>query len=235
MVSLRACADLIIETVFPTHCVSCAAWGDWWCPACREAVSLLKKRICPQCASVKTEHVCDGDDSLDALCAAGFYHDPVLRSVIHALKYRGATEAIPSIRRFLHSWRDVMLEPWPWAGESHIAIQPIPSSPARIRARGFDQSASIALIARDALIPWAEPADLLQRSRNGGPQSSLPHGPLREANIHGVFTCQSEAMPRAILLVDDVVTSGASFREAARVLKSAGAQRVYAIALAVGA
>ena len=179
MEPFRAFAHLLVEAVFPVHCVSCGAWGEWWCFACRNAVTILRKRICPRCASVKTEHICGGGGALDALCAAGFYHDPILRSVIHALKYRGATEAAPSIGQFLHAWRDAMLEPWPWAGESHIAIQPLPSSPARIRARGFDQSACLARIVRDELIPWADPADLLRRSRNGDPQSSLPHGPMR--------------------------------------------------------
>lgn len=231
----RTLALLLTEAVFPAHCVSCGAWGEWWCRTCRDAVAVLRKRICPRCASVKTEHACGGDGALDALFAAGFYHDPVLRSVIHALKYRGVTEAAPSIGRFLHAWRDAMIEPWTWAGESRIAIQPIPSSPARIRARGFDQSATIARIVRDELIPWAEPADLIRRSRNGGPQASLPHGPLREANIQGAFVCRPGSVPRAVLLVDDVVTSGASFREAARILRMAGVQRVYGLALAAGA
>lgn len=124
--------------------------------------------------------------------------------------------------------------PWPWAGESSFAIQPVPASPARVRARGFDQASLIADALQRTIIPWGDRVDILVRSGNATPQASLEHGPLRRANIAGAFQVKPVPVPHSVLLVDDVLTTGSTMGEAARTLRQAGAEQVFGFAVAVG-
>lgn len=223
------------EAVFPTHCVSCSSWGEWWCGDCRSKVELIRRDLCPRCGRVGSEHECALTiDDVDALLATGFYHDPVFRSVVTALKYKGATCLVPSLAQHLAAWKAERVTPWPWAGETSLSIQHVPASPKRVRERGFDQASLVADLVRSELIPWAETSSVLTRRDGGEAQASLVPGPLRSANIHGVFSVSGPAPP-VVLLVDDVLTTGSTLNEAARLLRQAGAKRIYGFALAVGA
>lgn len=178
----------------------------------------------------------DEEHVLDAIIAVGFYHDPRLRTLIHGLKYQSGTCLLPSIANLLRRMKTERRDPWPWAGESGLAIQSVVGASDRIRARGFDQADLIRDLVRDELVPWAETASLLVRDRSVQPQAELEAGPLRAANVHGAFHLNPHrTIPRAVLLVDDVFTTGSTMREAARVLRDAGVQKIYGIVLALGA
>lgn len=230
-------AGVLWEILFPTRCVSCRTYGDWWCDACRGAIEVLARDLCHRCGKRRAaDHECEGTDALDGLAACGYYHDPRLRAVIQAIKYKGATRVAERLVAFLRAWRDARIGPWPWAGVARIGIQPLVAGPRRVRARGFDQSALLAGMFRDAVLPWGEIADLLEREDAEVPQVSLKPGNLREANVSGTFRVRTDArVPPHIVLVDDVLTTGSTMREAARILKQAGAERVYGFALAIGA
>ncbi len=230
--------DLLLETAFPTRCVSCHVAGAWWCGDCQHAVEPFRWNVKQEKlasakkgeASALSGSVADG---LDGLIATGFYHDPRLRAVIHALKFNGATCVLPEIRAYLKQWATERLEPWPWAGATGLAIQPLITSVRRDRSRGFDQARLLAGLVHETIVPWATSVDLLQRKGAHTPQSSLDPGPLRQANVLGSYDAIGPVAP-TILLVDDVVTTGATMREAARTLKATGAERVFGFAIAVG-
>lgn len=108
-------------------------------------------------------------------------------------------------------------------------IIPMPMSQRRLWQRGFNQTHILAH-------PLGKALDLevdkkLLRKTHRPPQSRLHTHGMRRRNIRNAFSCLGKAPPR-VLLVDDVVTSGATFNEAAKALKQAGAQAVYAIAAA---
>ena len=228
--------ELLCEAVFPVRCVHCKRYGAWWCEDCMASAEVVYRDACSSCASLKREHECVGpSNGLDGLIVAGFYHDPRLRAVIHALKYKGATRILPSLRPFCRAWSEARLDPWPWAGLPDLAIQPVPGAPGRIRARGFDQADLIADVFRETCVPWARPLNILERHDSPQPQVSLDPGPLRAANVTGAFSVIPGAVvPPSILLVDDVLTTGSTMREAASELREAGAQKVFGFALAVG-
>lgn len=228
--------SFFIDCLFPPHCVSCKAGGEWWCAACRESLEYVRRNICPSCASVAKEHECSQTQSLDGLVAAGFYHARPLREMLRALKYHGVTRVTPSVLPFVRSWKDARCEPWPWTGVSSLAIQYLPAASNRVRERGFDQAELLAGIVRQEIVPWAVPVDLLARSSSSTAQAQLDHGALRDVNVRDAFVLRPTGrIPPNILLVDDVVTTGSTMREASRVLRRAGAQKVYGLALAVGA
>jgi ComF family protein len=106
----------------------------------------------------------------------------------------------------------------------------VPLAGRRQRQRGFNQSLEIArVIARRLSLPLQRHA--LVRSRAGPPQQSLPLQ-ARRANVSGAFAL-SEAVPaRCVAVVDDVMTSGATLDEVARVLKRAGVRQVVNLVIA---
>ncbi|MBI5654459.1 ComF family protein [Candidatus Uhrbacteria bacterium] len=227
---------LLWDLLFPVRCVSCRAPGSWWCEVCRKKSELIRRNPCPNCASRKAVHDCPKSLGLDGIAALGFYHDPRLRSVLHALKYKGATVVMSAVEERLGEWAEERLDIWPWSGLSNLAIQPAIGAPHSVRRRGFDQAHLLSCVVNRVLIPWAAPLDILTRTDSLEPQARLDVGDVRRANVAGSFGLEPGAsVPPNILLVDDVLTSGATLDEAARVLRAAGAEKIYALVLAIGA
>jgi predicted amidophosphoribosyltransferase len=201
--------------------VSCGAFGSWCCATCRDKIEIV--RTGPK------------DESLDGLVIAGFYHDPILRELIHGVKYDGATEFVMELGHVLRRVKQERTNPWPWAGENAMAIQPVIGSDARIRERGFDQAALIADLVREELVPWAHPVQLLTRTPTYSAQADLDPGPLRTANVHNTFHVASGVeIPSTVLLIDDVYTTGSTMRDAARALRGQGVAKIYGFAMAMG-
>lgn len=107
-----------------------------------------------------------------------------------------------------------------------------PLSRRRKRRRGFDQGEAMARAAARALGLPAEP--LLEKRRDAGPQSRLKESAERRANVLGAYRLRpgADVAGLRVLLVDDVVTSGATLGECARVLREAGAAQVLCATLA---
>jgi ComF family protein len=103
-------------------------------------------------------------------------------------------------------------------------IVPMPLSAQRLRERGFNQSLELArALARRLHIPIA--ASVCRRVRHTPPQATLPLE-QRRANIRGAFECDIDLNGTRLVVVDDVLTSGATLNELARVLLRAGAAEV---------
>lgn len=119
------------------------------------------------------------------------------------------------------------LADWPgWQGVTQIV--PIPLHPARLGQRGYNQALELArpLAREHGLKPTSE---LLQRVRATAAQTELDAA-MRRRNLRGAF--RAEACRGTVLLIDDVITTGATLHEAARTLLRAGASEVRALALA---
>lgn len=103
-------------------------------------------------------------------------------------------------------------------------IVPVPLSPQRLQERGFNQAAEIARpLARALDIPLA--IDSLVRARNTLPQSRLPWR-ARRGNVRQAFACLHDLTGKTVIVVDDVMTTGATLDAVAQVLKDHGATRV---------
>lgn len=228
--------EAIWDFIFPPFCAVCHSDGSWWCEACRSSAQIIRHPVCAGCGRWHCHGgSCRNTLGLDGFAACGYYHDPKLRLALQGLKYRGVSRMTHELKDFLVRWRASWLGAWPWAGVADLGIQPLVGSPPSVRARGFDQAELLAGLVRQTLVPWARPLDALVRQRSLMPQAKVAHD-LRRANVAGSFGLKSaSSLPSSVILIDDVVTSGATMREASSALRAAGVTRVFGFALALGA
>lgn len=213
----RSCA----AAVLPQDCFLCAApsGDELLCPACSSGLPLLSDERCPVCAlPTPGASVCGAclkqPPHFDATQAVFRYEFPV-DSLIRSLKYAHRLASADFLGRTL------MQLPAPFRPD---LILPVPLSPARLAERGFNQALELARPLARALGVSPE-IDRIHRRRDTTPQASLPWKE-RATNIRHAFECDVDLTGKAVLVVDDVMTTGATLDELARTLKARGAVRV---------
>ena len=149
------------------------------------------------------------------------------RTAIHAFKYENKTYLSKTLLGLMER------SPLGLNFHQYDVLVPVPLHRNRLRARGYNQSL---LLCREISQRYGVPVDerLLSRIRDSAPQIELI-GVEREQNVKGVFSLRKDPAEKTILLIDDVLTTGATVNECARVLRRGGAKRidVFTIARAV--
>ncbi len=208
----------ILETILPQRCPGCgapAAPERLLCGPCADRVPRLHAALCARCLVA-------GRDPSSCPRHPGFavwapwLFDERAAALVHALKYRGR----PSLARALG---DELATALPRSWRRPDLVLEVPLHPARLRERGYNQSAALADALADALgAPRLRGA--LRRVRPTPPQARL--GPARRrANLAGAFAIERRGWLRGrkVVLVDDVITTGATFDAALASLHDAGA------------
>lgn len=163
------------------------------------------------------------------------FNDSGVRSAIHEAKYRGSERALrllgSALADYLRDMDDVGRR------TSHICLMPVPLGKERQKERGFNQVEEVARCAVRELEIKIE-TDLLIRTRETTSQVSLPRT-LRQKNMKGAFACPSKLGERSradpaytYIIIDDVLTTGATLQAAIDALAEAGAEHVIPLALA---
>lgn len=188
-------------------CPGCGADLPWNAPACPVCGSPGEGRVCGACLREPPTY--------DRCIAALHYAFPA-DELIQALKYGGQLALAPVLADFLA--RAVAHAPRP------DLLLPLPLHPARARARGFNQAVEIARALARRLDLRLDTGSL-ERIRDTAPQAQLSLAERRR-NVRGAFACRKTLTGLHVAVVDDVMTSGATLNEAAKVLKQAGAAEV---------
>lgn len=168
-------------------------------------------------------------DELESVTSLGSYANPALRALITSFKYESATCLEPGFRGLLERYRTLKHPMW----QKGTVIVPVPSSEHRIIERGFDHVARLADVVRDILLPDSTVANVFERSRQTISNADLENEDARRGNVLGAFQIVGP-VPERILLVDDVVTSGATAAECARLVRRHGAKEVHLFTWARG-
>ena len=213
----------------PSQCAICKAWPSHAiCDACVAAFGRPVPR-CQQCAS----------ESALQICKACLQNPPMLNACWAAMSYTWPWVALIGQFKFQShpGWARqfaLLMHSTPFVADAidqaHVLI-PIPLSFQRLSERGFNQS----LVLSQQLSREKTQISSLLRMRNTLAQSSLPRNE-RLTNLKGVFAVApfmaAQLRGKRILLIDDVMTSGATLNAAAQVLKQAGAAHVSALVFA---
>lgn len=175
-------------------------------------------------------HCRDDEPAFDRALSFGEYKGP-LRGLIHLLKYEYVTPVAAPLGEMLAQTVSELL---PASNNTPPLLVPVPLHQSRRRARGFNQAELIARAAAKRLTQrFAVSSSLLVRHRETVSQVGLSREERIE-NMRDAFGAidRQRVKGRAVILVDDVMTTGTTLSECARVLKNAGAERVWAATVA---
>ena len=219
----------IIDLLLPECCIACGGFGASLHVECLGQLPAADGARCARCWRPGPSTWCDrcaagGSDvpAFDAL-RTPYRFEGLARRALLEEKFRGITAHLSVLGQ---AAADVV--PAEWRPDIVVAV---PLHPARQRQRGYNQSA---LIAREVSreLGLREGRGLVARARAGVPQASLSARD-RARNARGAYAVRG-VPPARVLLVDDVTTTGSTLDAIAMLLKEAGAERVYALAVARG-
>ncbi|MGQ9696952.1 MAG: ComF family protein [Armatimonadota bacterium] len=231
MLRFRELAHAVLDLVYPPVCCVCDRVGDdYVCQSCIQLVSPVPEPHCDVCGQPYVLGICPECTAqppafLRARAAALF--DGVLRDAIHALKYEARPNLAAPLGKLLSAY--VLAHPEPTEVD---AVVPVPLHRQRERRRGFNQSALLAQHIADVLgVPLLE--RVLIRCANTPPQVGLDRA-QRRTNVASAFQVPdtSQVAGLRLLLVDDVMTTGATCGAASEALLAAGARSTQVLTLA---
>ncbi len=207
-----------LAVLLPVECAGCAAWDRGVCASCRAALAPAV-----QVRDVGARSRGAGGPSAGPLPVwSGLEYDGVARAVMLALK---AGQRIDAARALAPALAEAVRAAARAGGVDGVEVVAIPGTRAAYRRRGYDPVRL--LISRAGL--GASPVFAAARPHRS--QKQLGAGE-RDRNLRGTFRLRRAVAGHRILLIDDVVTTGATLREAARVLRGGGAEVVGAAVVA---
>lgn len=224
-----------LDFIFPKHCVSCKKLGDYICADCFSFLSFDVAYICLVCnrASIDglTHPGCLGRYTIDGAFSSISYNR-VAKKLVYAFKYKPYVSTLKSFLIDLFYEGIIQNEQVAKILQSYPLFIPIPLHISKLKSRGYNQSQLLAQgLSKKLNIPSI---DILVRVKNTFSQVGLDQK-KRKDNVHKAFSVVPNILLSQypnIFLVDDVLTSGSTLLEAARVLKRHGAKKVWGVALA---
>ena len=210
--------ESLLEMLFPAKCV-----------LCRGLLEKEETDLCGHCRTTASRYHSRRQKLrfVEEYTAVWYYEDHVRESLLR-YKFRNARSYADAYGRM------VAMQVRQELPEEIDLVTWVPIGPKRRRKRGYDQCELLAqAVAKELELPSSK---LLRKPKDNKVQSSLTDVSQRRANVLGVYTVVSpeQIKGRTILLLDDIITTGATVGEAARMLHWAGAKKVYCAAVAAG-
>lgn len=221
---LEQSGSILLDLVFPKTCLGCWKIGSYFCGGCASEVPLQMIQRCIVCQKPALEGFthpkCAGKHKPDRLFSLYNYQSRPISNLIITGKYH----FIPEIYQLLGTRFAEFLLNSP-ISINEFVVCPIPLSKQRERWRSFNQSN---ILAEQLSITKL---NLLARSKNTKTQKEL-NKLQRLHNLKNAFQFIGDQIPEKVILIDDVVTTGATFLEATAMLKQAGVRQVWCFAIA---
>ena len=226
----------LTDLLFPKFCLGCGYIGVYLCLSCQNKLKPIEQDVCLYCKIPSffglTHLSCQKKLNIDGLLTL-YYYGPILKKIIKNIKYRLAVQVW---QEFYQIIKPEVIEKLGFYKKlsSDFIIQPIPLTTNKYNERGFNQAKIISVFFQKFIN--SPIVDLLARKKETLAQAQLGSLKKRYQNVKGVFQVIDKKYfnNKKVILVDDVVTTGSTVKEAARILKEAGAKKVYVLALAKG-
>lgn len=231
--NIKALGQATIDLVFPITCLICGKDGVFLCETCVPKLPKEPKQICLVCslpsAFGKTHPNCVTRNTADGIISALPYKNPQIKQLIEVFKYKFVSDLAHILAGLvvdeIHNQN--LTEYF-----SDFAIIPVPLHQRRFNWRGFNQAQLLAeIISAKLSIPLRN--EIVIRKKFTKPQVDLS-AEERKKNIDGAFECSVPIYGQKFLVVDDVITSGSTINELAKLLKKAKAAEVWGLTVARG-
>ena len=212
--------DQLLTILTPYECLGCSNEGNLLCTACIQQLTPIPER-CYRCLIASPDaFTCPNCTALSLLyrLRAASPYSGIAKELVGRLKFSGAQAAAERMALCLRS----LLE-----SEGKLLIMPVPTASSRVRTRGYDQAKLLAReLSRQTRLPYLDGI-----ARSGHTHQVGASRERRKQQLHGAFrvTTPRKIQARHILLVDDVITTGATLEAAAKVLRASGAAQVEAV------
>jgi competence protein ComFC len=227
----------LLDLLFPKKCVNCRAFGSYICSNCFARISFDVETICVVCNNAAIDGIthpnCKKRDSLDGVLSSVTYNS-VMKKALYAYKYAPFIKQIEGSLIELFYEGVIQKELFHQLIVKNALLVPIPLHPDKLKSRGYNQSEMLAEgLGQKTNIKIKH---LLYRQKKTHSQFSLSREE-RKQNIEDAFGIKTDVIltpDMTILLIDDIVTTGATLLEAAKVLKKQGVKEVWGVTLAHG-
>lgn len=206
--------ERLLDLLYPPKCAFCRRLvtdGRMLCPACEKQLPAPEKEM----QSRKISGL--------AVCLSPLYYTGDVRQSLHRYKFRGATA-------YYRIYAELMADCLRENGVTADLVTWVPLSRKRLRKRGYDQARLLAEeVARLTHLPCEQ---TLEKPIHNSAQSGTRSAEERIRNVQGVYRAVTSFCGESILLIDDIVTTGATLSAAADVLLNVGAEQVTGLTLA---
>jgi len=227
------------DCLFPKECLNCGQEGGYWCSMCQSLNEYSYPEKCLHCQKTESQNgICADCQPLyafDGLIIATDYEEEMIGKLIRTCKYRFVKSLTLELSLLLKIAIINFLDLKP---NNHLidyrffeaTVIGVPLSSRRQKWRGFNQAELLAQYVAD-YCNLSFRQDLLSRVHRS-PQANL-NSVERLSNLKNTFKIQGE-VPALVILVDDVITTGTTLHECAKVLKAKGAEEVWGLVVAKG-
>ncbi len=232
LLQVKNIAETFIDVVLPKECIGCGKWHTWFCGHCEDSVPLMINDLCIVCnesTSYGIVHAgCIHKTPLTGMVSAA-EDKQLLRKVVHCLKY----ERVQLFSLICAKYIEKRLEVHPYLTSlllhSNTIIIPVPLHMRSFWDRGFNQSEYIA----KHVFGKSVCANLVVKKKATSRQATLDRK-KRLQNIKNAFEIINPelVMGRSVIIVDDIITTGATVSELAQILLEAGAKDIWALSVA---
>lgn len=230
---IKVVKTFFLDLIFPKFCVDCQKEGSFLCSKCEKRVLLVKTQICPGCGRIsKGGKYCLKDrkpHGLAGIIVAAYYEEGPIKEAIHNLKYNALLELAPFLGSLMATALKENIDI-----SKDILITAVPLHFLRKSQRGFNQSELLGTAVAENL-KLQKNFNILRKIRYTKPQVKFSGKKRRKNLINCYKIFQKNAIfGRTIILIDDVTTTGTTLNECAKVLRAAGAKRVWGLVVAKG-